>query len=41
MPYISRVHMDDLSRRIVVDSIILDMREGFVQLLTAITNMNK
>jgi hypothetical protein len=41
MPYISRVHLDDLSRHIAMDSIMLDMREGLIHLLITITNMNK
>jgi hypothetical protein len=35
MPYISRVHPYDFSLHIVVDSIMLDMREGLVHLLIA------
>jgi hypothetical protein len=41
MPYISRIHMDDLSWHIAVDSIMLDMRKSFIHLLIAMTNMNK
>jgi hypothetical protein len=41
MPYIFRIHPDDLSSHIVVDSIILDTRKGFVHLLITMINMNK
>ncbi len=41
MPYISRVHLDDLSWHIAMDSIMLDMREGLINLLTTKIDMNK
>jgi hypothetical protein len=41
MPYISRVHPNDLSWHIAVDFIMLDTREGLIHLLTVMTNMNK
>jgi hypothetical protein len=41
MPYISRIHPHDLSCHIVVDSIMLDTKEGLIHLFTAMTNMNK
>jgi hypothetical protein len=41
MPYISRVHSDDLSWHIAADSIMLNMRKGLVHLLNAIIDMNK
>jgi hypothetical protein len=41
MPYISKVHPHDFSWHIIVDSIMLDIREGLVHLLTKMTDMNK
>jgi hypothetical protein len=41
MPYISRVHLDDLSWHIAMDSIMLNTREGLVHLLTTMIDMNK
>jgi hypothetical protein len=41
MPYISRVHPNDLSWHIVVDFIMLDMREGLIHLLIVMIEMNK
>ncbi len=40
MPYILRIHVDDLSWHILVDSNMLDMTKGLVQLFIAMTNMN-
>ncbi len=41
MPYISRVQLDDMFWHIVIDSIMLDMKEGLVWLLIAMINLNK
>jgi hypothetical protein len=41
MPYIPRVHSDDLYWHIVVDSIMLDTREDLVHLFIAMIGMNK
>jgi hypothetical protein len=41
MPYISRVHLDDLSWHIAVDSIMLDTKKDLVHLFTARIGMNK
>ncbi len=40
MPYISRVHSDDLSWHIVVDSIMLDTRKDLIHLFIAMIGMN-
>ncbi len=41
MPYISKVHSDDLSWHIAMDSIMWNTKEGLVHLLTTMTDMNK
>jgi hypothetical protein len=41
MPYISKVQQNDISWHIVVDSIMLDTKEGLVHLLATMIDMKK
>jgi hypothetical protein len=41
IPYIFKVHSDELSWHIATDSIMLNTRKGLVHLLTTMTYMNK
>jgi hypothetical protein len=41
MPYISILHNDDLSWHIFVDSILLDIFHGLVELFTTMIDLNK
>ncbi len=41
MPYINILHSDDPSWHIFADSILLNTFEGLVELLIAMTNLNK
>jgi hypothetical protein len=41
MPYIRRVHGDDASWHISMDSILMDTFHGLVELLTAMIDLNR
>jgi hypothetical protein len=41
MPYIPRVHPHDFLWHIIMDSIMLDTKEGLVHLLITMIDMNK
>jgi hypothetical protein len=41
LPYINRVHPYDFALHISVDAIVLDIIDGLVKLLIAMTDLNK